>query len=103
MLSRVVPVKTHISEERSTYITRVRRIGELGTTLAVTSNRSSLQRNTANVVPTSPIHVSLVMKALRSSLTPVLTKYTRHNIPEDGILHSHRRENLKSYIIFLFP
>jgi hypothetical protein len=22
---------------------------------------------------------------------------TRHHIPEDGILHSHRRENLKSY------
>jgi hypothetical protein len=24
---------------------------------------------------------------------------TRRNIPEDAILHSHRRENLKSYII----
>jgi hypothetical protein len=23
---------------------------------------------------------------------------TRRHIPEDGILHSHRRENLKSYI-----
>jgi hypothetical protein len=23
---------------------------------------------------------------------------TRRNIPEDGILHSHRRENLRSYI-----
>jgi hypothetical protein len=28
----------------------------------------------------------------------VLTRVTQHNIPEDAILHSHRRENLKSYI-----
>jgi hypothetical protein len=27
----------------------------------------------------------------------VLTRTTRRNIPEDTILHSHRRENLKSY------
>jgi hypothetical protein len=29
--------------------------------------------------------------------TSVLTRATQHNIPEDTILHSHRRENLKSY------
>jgi hypothetical protein len=29
--------------------------------------------------------------------TLVLTKATRRNIPEHGILHSHHRENLKSY------
>jgi hypothetical protein len=33
-----------------------------------------------------------------SSETSVLTTSTRRNIPEDTILHSHRRENLKSYI-----
>jgi hypothetical protein len=32
-------------------------------------------------------------EALSSSETSVLT---RRNIPEDAILHSHRRENLKS-------
>jgi hypothetical protein len=25
-------------------------------------------------------------------------KVTRHNIPEDTILHSHRRENLKFFV-----
>jgi hypothetical protein len=33
-----------------------------------------------------------------SSETSVLTRTTRRNNPEDTILHSHRRENLKSYI-----
>jgi hypothetical protein len=35
-----------------------------------------------------------------SSETSVLTRTTRRNNPEDTILHSHRRENLKSYNFF---
>jgi hypothetical protein len=36
-----------------------------------------------------------------SSETSVLTRATRRNNIEDTILHSHRRENLKSYNIFV--
>jgi hypothetical protein len=49
------------------------------------------------VVPTSPILVTLMMAALSSSDTSVLTIATLSNITEDGILHSDRSENLKSY------
>jgi hypothetical protein len=76
MLRRVDLVRTYVSEELNVSIIRVTTIGELGTTQAVTSNRTTLRRNTlvflrsvvrllvtASVVPSSPILVALIMEA----------------------------------------
>jgi hypothetical protein len=152
MLRRVALVRTDVSLKRSAFIIRMTIIGELGTTLAVTSNRRTLRRNTksdrklvwntrlrmwrvvgvagrppfhrscgprfvvwpftiphhylslpfssflflshviflrsvrrlpvtANVFPSSPILVTLMMQTLISSPTSVLTRVTRRNIP----------------------
>jgi hypothetical protein len=65
LLRRVVLARTDIKKELSASIIRVTRIGELGKTLAVTSSRRQLLV-TANVVPSSPILVTLMVEALIS-------------------------------------
>jgi hypothetical protein len=88
MLRRVVLIRTEVSEERSASIIKVTRMRELGTKLPVTSNRLVLRRNTmyvtANVVPSSPILVKLMMEGLRPSETSVLTRATQRNILEEA-------------------
>jgi hypothetical protein len=71
MLRRVAVVRTDVLEEFSASIIRETRIGELGKTLAVTGNRSTLRfvflRSfrlllvRSNVVPSSPILVNLMI------------------------------------------
>jgi hypothetical protein len=77
MLRRVALVRTEASEDYIVSIIKVTRISELGTTLAVTRNRSTL-----------PILVTMMMEAIRSSETSALTRATLRNIPEYGILYT---------------
>jgi hypothetical protein len=87
MLRRVALVIADVSEEHSASIIRVTRISELGTTLALTSNRRTLRRHAnASVVPSSQIIVTLMMEVLCSSESLVLTRASRRNNPELTIL-----------------
>jgi hypothetical protein len=71
----VALVRTGILKEHTASIIMVTRIGELGIILAVSSNRSTLSL------------VTLMMEAIRSFETSVLTRATQHHIPEGGIFH----------------
>jgi hypothetical protein len=114
---------TDISEEPIASIIRVTRISELVTTLAVTSNLSTLRRNTilyytilcyailyivylrsvlrllvtANF-RSSEILVALMMEGLSSYETSVLTRATRGNVPEDAVLQLDNVQDCRSYM-----
>jgi hypothetical protein len=60
--------------------------------IGISSKRDSVASH-CYVVPSSPILVTLNMEATRSFETSVLTRATGRIISEDGILHSHSREN----------
>jgi hypothetical protein len=58
----------------------------------------SLLLVTAIVVRSLLILLALIMGAKLPSETSIITRTTRRIIPEDSILHSHCRDNLKTYI-----
>jgi hypothetical protein len=86
-IRRMTLVRTDVSEERISSIIRVTRINKLAATLV-----------TANIAPISPILVTLMIQEISSFETLVLTGATRRHIPENSIIHSHRSENLSSYL-----
>jgi hypothetical protein len=90
MLRRVALVTADISWERSASVITVTRIDELGTMLAVTSNLRTLRRN------------AIAWRRYFPPKRRFVQEPHRINTPEDCILHSHRRENLKSYKTYCF-
>jgi hypothetical protein len=57
---------------------------------------------TANIVPISPIFVTLMREAIYSSETSVLSKAIGRNITEDGILHlcvKHHLVRITNFIL----
>jgi hypothetical protein len=97
----VAVVRADVSEERIASVIKVKRIIELRT-LAVTSNRCTLMLLVTAKVLSSPILFTLMMEAIRAFQTSVHKRAMRRHIPEDGMFHSHRLENFKSYSELLF-
>jgi hypothetical protein len=87
MYRRLALVRSDISEKSIACIIRVKTISEPVTVASVLIQlvfiRSVLQL--------------LLLLTLFLASTSVLTRATRRHVPQNGILHDHRRENLKSY------
>jgi hypothetical protein len=81
MLRRVALVRTEVSEECRASIIRVTRIGELGTTLAVTSNRRRVPRKHCNMYFNALQHLCTWNNSVSSTVDSILhADFSRHGI-----------------------
>jgi hypothetical protein len=83
----VTVVRAEVLEEHIASIIRVTRIAKLVVQVFVHSVFQLLV--SANIVPSSPILITLMMEMICSSKTSVLTRATWGIIPEDGILNTY--------------
>jgi hypothetical protein len=87
----VALITTDVSEERIGSIIVMTRIAMVGM-LAVRSLLRLLV--TPNVVPSSPILVTLMMETVHYTETSVFRRAKRRNIPEDRVLQTRRKSHL---------
>jgi hypothetical protein len=75
MLRHVALVRTDVSEKFSASIIRVTRIGELGTTLAITSNRR-LQEPYGVTSHMTPLFYDVIIINMKEILYPMTVQFT---------------------------
>jgi hypothetical protein len=95
MLRRVALIRTDVSEKHIFSIIRLTRIGELGTTLAVTSNWSKLRRTTGYFL------ARWLLPPWWRGYVPPKRRFLHEPqgvTSQKTSFYSHSRENLKSYI-----
>jgi hypothetical protein len=105
MLHRVALVRTDIYVESIVSIIRIEIIRELETTLVLTSNRCIVFLRsvlwflvTVNVVPSSQIIITVMMKTKHCSVTSDLTRATRRNILDESTVYNSKSFEIPTLI-----
>jgi hypothetical protein len=86
MLRHVTLVITEVSEEHNASFIKVTRIGELGTTPAVTSNRRTLRRNTWRIIPEyAVLWIYILLEIVKEGMS---TEFSLENLCKNPTFNS---------------